>query len=154
MTRIMLHIVLCISYFLPHNRAQATGGSLLPCTVLTFVFPLHAFWFHGCIQGFIKRAKAVSPLNSVSESLAAMPEKHAEMQVAQRAGDAPPIHTSFSPTQGEWKHSSMTVLGSFSLPPLRLRLSVQRLSPKHRRRNVREPLSAAANLRTRSLDRT
>lgn|ERR1700722_4693674 len=63
LTRIVLHIILCISYLLPQNRAHATGGSFLPSTVLTVVFPLHAMWFHGCIQGFIKRAQNATSTN-------------------------------------------------------------------------------------------
>jgi hypothetical protein len=54
-TRIVFHILLCVSYLLPNNRAYATGGSFLPAGLLACIFPLHAFWFSGCVKGFIKR---------------------------------------------------------------------------------------------------
>jgi len=57
-TRIMLHIVLCISYLFPKNREHATKGSFVPSILLACIFPLHALWFRGCINGFIKRARA------------------------------------------------------------------------------------------------
>ncbi|KAK0199639.1 hypothetical protein DFS33DRAFT_1267464 [Desarmillaria ectypa] len=54
-TRIVLHIMLCISYYLPTNRLYATNGSFIPAILLTLVFPLHAMWFHACIRGFVRR---------------------------------------------------------------------------------------------------
>lgn len=59
-TRIVLHAILCISYLLPKNHAS-THGSWVPSIILACVFPLHAFWFRGCINGFIKRARAGNP---------------------------------------------------------------------------------------------
>ena len=56
-TRILLHIIWCISYFMPTNRIHTTGGSILPSVMLAGVFPLHALWFRGCVKGFIKRHK-------------------------------------------------------------------------------------------------
>ncbi|KDQ51847.1 hypothetical protein JAAARDRAFT_198723 [Jaapia argillacea MUCL 33604] len=56
MTRIFLHLILIISYALPKNR-HATGGSVVPAVILTMVFPMHALWFKGCVNGFIKRHK-------------------------------------------------------------------------------------------------
>jgi len=55
-TRILLHIILCISYFLHDNRTQTTGGSYLPSVLLATILPLHVMWFYGCIQGFYRRA--------------------------------------------------------------------------------------------------
>ncbi|EPQ51645.1 hypothetical protein GLOTRDRAFT_96361 [Gloeophyllum trabeum ATCC 11539] len=57
-TRILLHLVLIVSYLLPGNRMRATGGSFVPAAVLALVFPMHAVWFTGCIKGFIKRQRA------------------------------------------------------------------------------------------------
>ncbi|KAG7441531.1 uncharacterized protein BT62DRAFT_482831 [Guyanagaster necrorhizus] len=54
-TRIALHIMLCISYYLPNNRLYATSGSFVPAILLTLVFPLHAMWFQACIKGFVRR---------------------------------------------------------------------------------------------------
>jgi len=56
-TRILLHIVWCISYLIPTNRAHTTGGSILPSVMLAGIFPLHAIWFQGCLKGFIRRYK-------------------------------------------------------------------------------------------------
>ena len=56
LTRILFHIILCISYFLHDNRTLTTGGSYLPSALLATVFPMHAMWFYGCIQGFYRRA--------------------------------------------------------------------------------------------------
>ncbi|THV00027.1 hypothetical protein K435DRAFT_751485, partial [Dendrothele bispora CBS 962.96] len=67
LTRISLHIVLALSYYMPHNRPippttgdiqapTAVVGSLAPALILTAVFPLHASWFYGCIKGFVRRA--------------------------------------------------------------------------------------------------
>jgi len=55
MTRILLHIIWCISYLIPTNRAHTTGGSILPSVMLAAMFPLHALWFRGCVKGFMKR---------------------------------------------------------------------------------------------------
>ena len=142
-TRIMLHIILCISYILPHNRAHTTDGSILPFTVLTLIFPLHAFWFHGCVKGFLKRSKVQSA--SAATPLAISAEMVAEMASATLTNPAPDTTAA--------RHSAMTVPGSFALPPLRLSLrSTQRSSTKHRKRNIRETF-AGNNLRTRSLER-
>jgi hypothetical protein len=59
MTRILLHIVLGISYLLQENRIHATGGSFLPATILVVILPLHVSWFLGCVKGFIRRAAQV-----------------------------------------------------------------------------------------------
>ncbi|KAH7881857.1 hypothetical protein F5I97DRAFT_470844 [Phlebopus sp. FC_14] len=53
-TRILLHIVLCVSLFV--DRDVVTGGSFGPGVIMACIFPLHAFWFSGCIKGFVKRA--------------------------------------------------------------------------------------------------
>jgi len=57
LTRILLHLIWCISYLIPSNRTHTTGGSILPSVMLAGVFPLHAIWFKGCVKGFIKRRK-------------------------------------------------------------------------------------------------
>ncbi|KZT25534.1 hypothetical protein NEOLEDRAFT_1114341 [Neolentinus lepideus HHB14362 ss-1] len=57
-TRILLHVVLIVSYFLPSNRLSATQGSFVPAAVLSLIFPMHAMWFRGCVKGFIKRYRA------------------------------------------------------------------------------------------------
>ncbi|KAF8800051.1 hypothetical protein BYT27DRAFT_7227575 [Phlegmacium glaucopus] len=68
LTRILFHIILGVSYFLPDNRAQVTGGSYIPAILLASVFPLHALWFYGCIKGFFRRAsKQDTPVPTVVE---------------------------------------------------------------------------------------
>ncbi|KAJ7590603.1 hypothetical protein C8J56DRAFT_782376 [Mycena floridula] len=56
LTRISFHIVLCMSYLLPKNRAAITDGSFIPALLLLAILPLHAMWFRGCVRGFIRRA--------------------------------------------------------------------------------------------------
>ncbi|KAJ7255679.1 hypothetical protein C8J57DRAFT_1437074 [Mycena rebaudengoi] len=56
-TRILFHLVLLASYALPAHRP---AGSLFPALILASVFPLHAMWFVGCVQGFLRRFKASS----------------------------------------------------------------------------------------------
>lgn len=53
-----MHLVWCISYALPANRARTSGGSIIPSVMLACVFPLHALWFKACVQGFLKRYNA------------------------------------------------------------------------------------------------
>lgn len=69
LTRILFHIILGVSYFLQDNRTQATGGSYIPSLLLAAIFPLHAMWFYGCIQGFFRRAarRRNTPPSTVAE---------------------------------------------------------------------------------------
>ena len=70
-TRIVYHIVLAVSLAVQHD---AIGGSFGPAIIMAGIFPLHAFWFVGCIKGFLKRAKTVEksvpvtrlPINTIS----------------------------------------------------------------------------------------
>ncbi|KAH7912904.1 hypothetical protein BJ138DRAFT_1060189 [Hygrophoropsis aurantiaca] len=54
-TRITLHIALCISFF---TDRSVSSGSSAPAIILGCIFPLHAFWFYGCLKAFVKRAQA------------------------------------------------------------------------------------------------
>jgi hypothetical protein len=73
-TRIVYHIVLGVT--LAIQRHDATGGSFVPAIIMAAIFPLHAFWFIGCLKGFLKRAKTVEksvpvtklPINTISSS--------------------------------------------------------------------------------------
>lgn len=56
-TRITFHIILFAS--LAIQRHDVTNGSFGPAIVMACIFPLHAFWFSGCIKGFLKQAKTV-----------------------------------------------------------------------------------------------
>lgn len=58
-TRIVLHIFLCASMVV--SRHNVTNDSYGPGVIMTCVFPLHAFWFYGCLKGFVKRAKSAKP---------------------------------------------------------------------------------------------
>jgi len=70
-TRIVYHIVLAVSLAIQHD---AIGGSFVPAIIMAGIFPLHAFWFVGCIKGFLERAKTVEksvpvtrlPINTIS----------------------------------------------------------------------------------------
>ncbi|KAI6105937.1 hypothetical protein EDD16DRAFT_223816 [Pisolithus croceorrhizus] len=53
LTRIALHVRLGLSFFL--QRARVTEGSMGPGILMACIFPLHAFWFSGCVKGFVKR---------------------------------------------------------------------------------------------------
>jgi hypothetical protein len=73
-TRIVYHIVLGVT--LAIQRHDATGGSFVPAIIMAAIFPLHAFWFIGCLKGFLKRARTVEksvpvtkfPINIISSS--------------------------------------------------------------------------------------
>ncbi|KII85645.1 hypothetical protein PLICRDRAFT_166320 [Plicaturopsis crispa FD-325 SS-3] len=47
-TRIAFHAVLIVEYY----RVEE---SVLPAALLACVFPMHAFWFWGCLKGFARR---------------------------------------------------------------------------------------------------
>lgn len=79
LTRILFHIILGISYLLPHNRHDITGGSFLPAVLLALIFPMHAMWFHGCIKGFQRRreeSRAKAPPSVIELDI--YPEKNNE----------------------------------------------------------------------------
>jgi hypothetical protein len=56
LTRILLHVILGVSYSLHDNRTRITDGSYIPSLFMAMVFPLHVMWFYGSIKGFIRRA--------------------------------------------------------------------------------------------------
>lgn len=58
-TRIVLHIFLCAS--MVASRHNVTNDSFGPSIIMAGIFPLHAFWFYGCLKGFVKHAKSVKP---------------------------------------------------------------------------------------------
>jgi hypothetical protein len=69
LTRILFHIILGVSYFLHDNRTQILGGSFVPSILLAMIFPLHAMWFYGCIQGFIRRAASGhTPVSTIPDT--------------------------------------------------------------------------------------
>ncbi|KAJ7778931.1 hypothetical protein B0H16DRAFT_1838010 [Mycena metata] len=47
-TRILLHLVLLVSY-------ARTPATRVPAGMLALVFPLHAMWFAGCVRRFVRR---------------------------------------------------------------------------------------------------
>lgn len=57
LTRIALHIALSVSLVI--QRHEVTNGSFGPAIITACIFPLHAYWFSGCLKGFYKRAKVV-----------------------------------------------------------------------------------------------
>lgn len=58
-TRIILHLFLCASMVV--SRHDVTNDSYGPGVIMACIFPLHAFWFYGCLKGFAKRAKSGKP---------------------------------------------------------------------------------------------
>lgn len=58
-TRIILHLFLCASMVV--SRHDVTNDSYVPGVIVACIFPLHAFWFYGCLKGFVKRAKSGKP---------------------------------------------------------------------------------------------
>ncbi|KAG2151632.1 uncharacterized protein EDB93DRAFT_1138740 [Suillus bovinus] len=58
-TRIVLHVFLCAS--MVASRHHVTNDSYGPGLLMICIFPLHAFWFYGCLKGFVKRAKSPKP---------------------------------------------------------------------------------------------
>lgn len=58
-TRIVLHVFLCASMVV--SRHTITNDSYGPGILMACIFPLHAFWFYGCLKGFVKRAKSAKP---------------------------------------------------------------------------------------------
>ncbi|KIY47739.1 hypothetical protein FISHEDRAFT_65989 [Fistulina hepatica ATCC 64428] len=68
-TRILFHIIVCVSYLtpcLPHIPPLLKLSSVpvdpfaqsIPGFVLAVIFPMHAIWFRGCIRGFVHRHHA------------------------------------------------------------------------------------------------
>lgn len=43
------------------SRHNVTNDSYGPGILMACIFPLHAFWFYGCLKGFVKRAKSAQP---------------------------------------------------------------------------------------------
>lgn len=56
LTRIVLHVALGIS--LIARRVEVIDGSLGPGAIMACIFPLHVFWFTGCVKGFVKRTES------------------------------------------------------------------------------------------------
>ena len=80
-TRILLHIILGVSYSLHDNRTRITDGSYMPSLIMAMVFPLHAMWFYESIKGFIRRAaRRRTPVSTtvdtppVNQKVDALPE--------------------------------------------------------------------------------
>lgn len=66
-TRIAFHVTLSAS--LITQRHDITNGSFGPAIIMACIFPLHTFWFSGCIKGFLKRAKTVEKSVPLSKPL-------------------------------------------------------------------------------------
>jgi hypothetical protein len=134
-TRILLHIILFFSYLPKQVRIATTGGSILPATILAAVFPLHAMWFRGCINGFIRRAKknGSKAFNEVDPDEIALPDTITTLAPPPLTPDSVPT----TPTPEGTVSTIITVPGSFSLPAVRLRLSVHRASIKKGWRTIR-----------------
>jgi len=92
LTRILFHIILCISYFLHDNRTQVAGGSYLPSILLAIIFPVHAMWFYGCIQGFYRRAseRHTTPISTTIDEVGILPIDPPPETQSKRAGTSRP----------------------------------------------------------------
>ncbi|KLO12293.1 hypothetical protein SCHPADRAFT_890870 [Schizopora paradoxa] len=56
-TRIVFNAALIYAYSVKANREGLLEGSWVPASVLTMAFGMHAMWFKGCVNGFVKRAR-------------------------------------------------------------------------------------------------
>jgi len=130
LTRILFHIILGISYFLPDNRKQATGGSYLPSLLLTTILPLHVMWFYGCIQGFYRRASQrhtpIDEVLSVDQKVSSPPE---ETQ-SKRAGQSRPSSSSVVDNRHNARSTDTT---PFSIATLDSKLEHSKLQVRSRR---------------------
>ena len=86
-TRILLHVILGVSYSLHDNRTRITDGSCIPSLVMAMVFPLHVMWFYESIKGFIRRAaRRRIPVStavdtpSVDQKVNALPESQSPVE--------------------------------------------------------------------------
>lgn len=108
-TRILFHIILIMSYLFPE---YAPGDTRVPGYILMCIFPLHAWWFTGCIKGFIRRAKAKN--SNVEPNVIALDISQASLHVGVRRPSPP------SPKRGlQVRRTSMHASGQ-TIPTLRL----------------------------------
>lgn len=90
-------------------------GSFVPSIILACIFPLHALWFRGCINGFIRRART-PPVVSIEVS-------HPSIPAGLDKGHAPSNSPRLSSALHEGVYSqSPTVPPSRQLPHPRGRL--------------------------------
>lgn len=75
LTRIVLHVRLGLSFFL--HRARVTDGSMGPGIIMACIFPLHAFWFSGCVKGFVKRSQQGKKKKRVADGNSAIVARRA-----------------------------------------------------------------------------
>lgn len=77
LTRILLHVRLGFSFFL--HRARVTDGSMGPGIIMACIFPLHAFWFSGCVKGFVKRSQQGKKKKRVADGNSAILARRAAL---------------------------------------------------------------------------
>ncbi|KAI6162835.1 hypothetical protein EDD17DRAFT_1572703 [Pisolithus thermaeus] len=111
LTRIALHVRLGLSFFL--QRARVTEGSMGPGILMACIFPLHAFWFSGCVKGFVKRNQQGKKKKRVADGNGAV--------VARRGGSHPIIFSIVSLPQTAVltrtpEHPSIPHTSSFTSP--------------------------------------
>ncbi|KAH7929151.1 hypothetical protein BV22DRAFT_1003338 [Leucogyrophana mollusca] len=133
-TRISLHIALCISFIT--NRRSMTGGSLAPAAIMGCIFPLHAFWFYGCLKGFVRRARVKSephviklqvvpetptPVTSIASPMVASVHPSKYWSFPRRRGSIRVAMRSFS---WDFEHTRAKAVGRFGEVRRRLRASL------------------------------
>lgn len=119
LTRIALHIRLGLSLFL--QRARVSEGSMGPGIIMACIFPLHAFWFSGCVKGFVRRNQQGKKKKKVADGNGAVVTRREQSTVP----NGTPVTSPFtSPhTSSFISHSSR--LSTFSRRRTALRLAMR-----------------------------
>ncbi|KAI5989816.1 hypothetical protein F5J12DRAFT_922845 [Pisolithus orientalis] len=119
LTRIALHIRLGLSLFL--QRARVSEGSMGPGIIMACIFPLHAFWFSGCVKGFVRRNQQGKKKKKVADGNGAVVTRREHSTVP----NGTPVTSPFtSPhTSSFISHSSR--LSTFSRRRTALRLAMR-----------------------------
>lgn len=122
-TRIVLHISLCAS--MVASRHNVTNDSYGPGILMACIFPLHAFWFYGCLKGFVKRAKSAQPQPVKQGTVTASPSPSEFTSIRARAWTLPRRRGSLRQAVRAWDRLGLrTAAGRFGDVQRRLRASL------------------------------
>ncbi|KAG1735255.1 hypothetical protein EDD22DRAFT_924999 [Suillus occidentalis] len=117
-TRIVLHVVFI------HD---ATNDSYGPGILMACIFPLHAFWFYGCLKGFVKRAKSAKsqPVKSGTVTASPSPSPSEFTSIRARSWTLPRRRGSLRQAVRAWDRLGLrTAAGRFGDVQRRLRASL------------------------------
>lgn len=122
-TRIVLHIFLCASMVV--SRHNVTNDSYGPGVLMACIFPLHAFWFYGCLKGFVNRAKSAKPQPVKQGSVTASPSPSEFTSIRARSWTLPRRRGSLRQAVRAWDRLGLrTAAGRFGDVQRRLRASL------------------------------